>query len=99
MKSVEEIKKNFKEMDKLLFEVEKDFEKIEKISSELKLFSKKIKILEDFYFHKNWLKDRETLKKENQDKFYSATEDAIWNLSVAYREERIKLIKQLVEGL
>ncbi len=99
MKTIEQIKENFKEIDKVLFQAEKDFKEIEKISQTLEEFSEKIKILEEFYFNEDWLKGREELRKQNQDNFYSASEDGIWNLSVAYREERIKIIKQLVQEL
>ncbi len=99
MKTIEEIKANCKEIDKVLFEVEKEFKEIEKISKRLKKFSKKMEILEKFYFDGDWQKDREELAKHNEDNFYCTSEDAIWNLSVAYREERLKIIKQLVKEL
>ncbi len=35
----------------------------------------------------------------SKNNFYATSEDGIWNLSVAYREERIKIIKQLVQEL
>ncbi len=99
MKNIEEIKASFKKADKVLFEVEKEFKEIEKISQTLKAFSKKMDVLEKFYFEGNWQEDREELAKHNEDNFHSASEDAIWNLSVAYREERLKLVKQLVKEL
>ncbi len=99
MKKIEEIKANFKKTDEILFQTEKEFKAIEQISQRLKEFSEKMEILEKFYFDDDWQKDRELLKKHNQDNFYSASEDGIWNLSVAYREERIKIIKQLVQEL
>ncbi len=98
MKSIKEIKANFKELDKLLLETEKEFKEIKKIRQKIKQFSKKMKILEEYY-HTDWLKDRELLQKKNEDKFYSTSEDAIWNLSVDYHQEKIKIIKQLVKEL
>ncbi len=86
-------------MDVLLLQAEKDFKEIEKISQTLKAFSQKIEILEQFYFEDNWLEYKEELEKHKEDHFYATSEDGIWNLSVAYREERIKIIKQLAEEL
>lgn len=99
MKTTEQIKTKCKEIDKILFEVEKEFKEIEQISPKLKEFSKKMKIIENFYFNEDWQKDREVLAEQNEDNFYCTSEDGIWNLSVAYREERLKIIKQLVEEL
>ncbi|PIE77356.1 MAG: hypothetical protein CSA15_13385, partial [Candidatus Delongbacteria bacterium] len=80
----------FKEIDEILLESEQEFKEIEEISQRLKDYSQKIQILEKFYFNKNWQKDRDELIKQKQDDFYSTSEDGIWNLLVAYREERIK---------
>ncbi len=99
MKTIEELKAKCKEIDKILFEVEKEFQEIEQISQRLKEFSEKMEVLEKFYFDGNWQKDREELAKQKQDNFYCLSEDGIWNLSVAYREERMKIIKQLVQEL
>ncbi len=99
MRKIEELKANFKEIDEVLFKAEEDFKEIQKISERLKEFSKKMKIIEDFYFEGNWQKEREELEKHNADNFYCTSEDGIWNLSVAYREEKIKLIKQLAQEL
>ncbi len=98
MKSTKEIKAIFTDMDELLIATEKELKEIMKISKKLKQFSKKIKILEDYY-HSDWLEDREHLIAKKEDKFYATTEDAIWNLTVAYHQERIKIIKQLTKEL
>ncbi len=57
-----------------------------------------MKAIEDYY-HTDWLEDREVLLKKNEDKFYTTSEDAIWNLSTDYYQERIKLLKQLTKEL
>ncbi len=98
MKTIEDIKAIFQEMDKQTVELEKAFKGIEKISEQLKQFSKKMKVVEDYY-HGDWLEDREQLLQAKQDTFYTTGEDVIWDLSVAYHQERIKIIKQLVEEL
>ncbi len=98
MKSTEDIKAIFQEMDKQIIELEKAFKDIEKISKQLKRFSKKMKAVEDYY-HGDWLEDREQLLQAKQDTFYTTGEDVIWNLSVAYYQERMKIIKQLVKEL
>ncbi len=98
MKKTKEIKAIFKDMDKRLIEAEKEFKKIKKISKQIKDFSKKMKAIEDYY-HTDWLEDREVLLKKNEDKFYTTSEDAIWNLSTDYYQERIKLLKQLTKEL
>ncbi|PID94178.1 MAG: nucleoside-diphosphate sugar epimerase [Bacteroidetes bacterium] len=99
MKSIEEIKASCKEIDKVLFEAEKEFKEIEEINQRLKEFSEKMAIIENFYFNGDWQKDREELEKENEDNFYCMSEDGIWNLSVAYQQERLKIVKQLVAEL
>ncbi len=99
MKNLEQIKNNCQAIDKILLQAEKDFKEIQQISERLKTFSEQMKKLEDFYFNDDWQKNRELLEQHNQDDFYCTSEDGIWNLSVAYREERIKLIKQLVQEL
>ncbi len=99
MKKLEQIKSNCQAIDKILLQAEKDFKEIQQISERLKTFSEKMEQLENFYFNDDWQKNRELLEQHNQDNFYCTSEDGIWNLSVAYREERIKLIKQLVQEL
>ncbi len=99
MKKLEQIKSNCKAMDKILLQAEKDFVEIQQISERLKTFSEQMEKLENFYFNDEWQKNRELLEQHDQDNFYCTSEDGIWNLSVAYREERIKLIKQLAQEL
>ncbi len=99
MKTLEKIKNNCKAIDKILLQAEKDFTEIQQISERLKNFSEEMAKLENFYFNDDWQKNRELLEQHNQDDFYCTSEDGIWNLSVAYREERIKIIKQLVQEL
>ncbi len=99
MKKLEQIKSNCKAIDEILLQAEKDFKDIEKISERLKTFSKEMEKLENFYFNGDWLKNKELLEQHNHDDFYCTSEDGIWNLSVAYRDERIKIIKQLVKEL
>ncbi len=98
MKTIEDIKAIFQEMDKQTIELEKALKGIEKISKQLKRFSKKMKVVEDYYYG-DWLEDRKRLLRANQDTFYTTGEDVIWNLSVAYYQERVKIIKQLVKEL
>ncbi len=110
MKNLEQIKNNCQAIDNILLQAEKDFKEIQHISERLKTFSEqmekllktfseKMEQLENFYFNDDWQKNRELLEQHNQDDFYCTSEDGIWNLSVAYREERIKLIKQLTQEL
>ncbi|MBS9782113.1 MAG: DUF4298 domain-containing protein, partial [Gammaproteobacteria bacterium] len=99
MKKLEQIKSNCQAIDNILLQAEKDFKEIQQISERLQIFSEKMEQLENFYFNDDWQKNRELLEQHNQDDFYCTSEDGIWNLSVAYREERIKLIKQLVQEL
>lgn len=99
MKNIEELKIKLKEIDKKLFEAEDELKKIQKMSEKLNDLSKKIKEIEDYYFNESWQEDNVFLKEHNEDNFYCLSEDAIWNLSVSYREEKIKLIKQLVAEL
>lgn len=99
MKKLEQIKSNCQAIDNILLQAEKDFKEIQQISERLKTFSEQMAQLENFYFNDDWQKNRELLEQHNQDNFYCTSEDGIWNLSVAYREERIKLIKQLTQEL
>ncbi len=99
MKTIEELKAKFKEIDEILIQAEDEFKEIEEISKKLKAYSKKIEILENFYFNDKWQVYREELEKHNEDNFYATSEDAIWNLSVAYHDERLNIVKQLVQEL
>ncbi len=96
---IQKIKNECEKIDKILFEAEKEFAEIEKIIEKLESFSKKMKVLENFYFNENWQEKRKILEQAKQDNFYCMSEDGIWNLSVANQQEKIKLIKQLVEEL
>ncbi len=98
-KTIPELTAECKKIDKILFEVEEEFKEIENISQKLKDFSEKMKVLETFYFDGDWIKDKERLEKEKQDNFYCMSEDGIWNMSVAYQQEQINIIKQLVQEL
>lgn len=101
MNNKEEIKKHFTEMDKLLNEAEKEFEDFKKNNQKLKSLLIKTKILEDFYHSDEWMEGREILYKNNRETefFYSAGEDAIWNLSNAIHKEKLKIIKIIVKSL
>ncbi len=99
MKNLEKIKNTCTEIDKILLQAEKDFIEIQHISERLKAFSEQMEKLENFYFNDDWQKNRKLLEQHNQDDFYCTSEDGIWNLSVTYREERIKIIKQLAQEL
>ncbi|PID70384.1 hypothetical protein CSB37_01690 [bacterium DOLZORAL124_38_8] len=99
MKTIEAMRANCKAMDEIFLSVEKDFKEIEKMSQKLESFAQKMEVLEKFYFEGDWQKERAKLAEVNQDNFACLSEDGIWNLSGSYREEKIKLIKQLVQSL
>ncbi|MCD8404888.1 DUF4298 domain-containing protein [Tenacibaculum dicentrarchi] len=104
MNNNDAIKEEFKEMDSLLFEVEKEFIQIKKHHKKLKKLIQKTKILEEFYFSEKWMKNRDLLTKSSKNNtepnsFYSASEDAIWNLSQSLHTEKIKILKTITKTL
>lgn len=95
------VKQQFKEMDTLLLEAEKEFIQFKKNNLKLKSFLKKINTLEQFYHSDEWLEGRELIYKNNtkNEYYYSASEDAIWDLTQNVYIEKIKLLKKIIKSI
>lgn len=88
-------------MDKLYHKAEATLNTWKEHHAELQTVLDQTKILEDFYHSDEWITGREAIQTTlpPTETFYTASEDAIWNLSQTLYEEKIKLLKTIIATL
>lgn len=94
-----EIEKKFKMTDKRMHQMEKDIDFLERVLSGYAKAVKNIKEIEEFYFGDSYMDDLAIMEREKLDKYWSASQDGIWNLGIEFRSVRIKLLKMLTDNI
>lgn len=99
MKTIEELHKTFYELDKKWEQAELDFQKLQQFSEELDQMLYNLQELENYY-HTQWLNERETFLKNSPNIHYQTLgEDTIWNLSSDFNQEKVRLLKKLINSI
>lgn len=89
-------------MDLRLVQAEKDLKELAKFEKKFKETEQNIKVLQDFYQSDDWMEGREKLPlltKEDDEYFYSSSEDGIWNTMQDFYQEKIKMLKLITKSL
>lgn len=98
-KTLDQLRLTFAEADKKLHQASKDLKEVKQFLKKYKAIQKNIKELENYY-HSNWLEDRtyfyQNIKNES---YLSCSEDAIWNTSQEFYQQKIKLLKKIIKTL
>lgn len=100
LKSLDEIRNSLSEMDKRTFQAEKDLAVLKEFTKQFEALQNNLSILQNYYHSGEWLKDTEKLSAQSKNEhFYSASQDAIWNVSQEIYTEKIKILQLLVNSL
>lgn len=99
MKTKEELHKTFQELDEKLEQAEADLQELQQFSEKLDKMLSNIQELENYY-HSEWLEERDVLLEESQEVYYKTLgEDAIWNVSTDFYQEKVQLLKKLIGSM
>ena len=99
MANLAELEAKFKQADEQLKEAEafiKDYQTF------IETFVQKEKVLSQlsaFYHSGKWVDECETIHNESDKQFNSAGEDSIWDVTSAFYELNIKMLKQISDRL
>lgn len=85
------------EKEKLFIQCEKDLKRIQNIHKEIKRIESNRKELENYY-QNQYIKDYEVL--ENRTKHYKIlNQDSIWNVLDEQYQEKIKIVKTIIQSI
>jgi len=94
-----EIEKKFKMTDEKMHQMKKDIDFLESFLSKYANAIKNIKEVEEFYYSDSYMNDLAIMEKEKPDKYWSASQDGIWNMGIEFRSVRIKLLKMITDNI
>lgn len=101
MKDIQHIKQQFGEMDQRLLQAEKELKEFAKFKKRYNEIAQNMKVLQAFYHSGEWLNGRDILHDHlaEDEYYYCAGEDSIWNVTQDFYNEKVKLLKQLAKDL
>ncbi|HRO84260.1 MAG TPA: DUF4298 domain-containing protein [Niabella sp.] len=94
-----EIEKKFKMIDEKMHQMKKDIDFLERFLFKYAYAITNLKEIEEFYYSDSYMNDLAIMEKGILDKYWSASQDGIWNMGIEFRSVRIKLLKMITDHI
>lgn len=98
-RNIENVTARLARADRKVKKAEEAFDELKRVQKKLKSIYKNLEDLEDYYGNE-WMEDVNFyIKNKIEKNYYSASQDAIWNVTQDHYEMKIKLLKIISKSL